>query len=216
MNDDDLSEEESDYVDEIMEQLSEVSGDGEGDDFIGELVEVGAIEEVGAKRLYGMRGSARAKAVRRLMIKKFLSARRRTPGGGLPSPPFGRSQRSTERRAPLGFIEDVSGESFFTLPGVLNSTTIMRGKVSRDAHTDRLLIVPSDPGAVLESIKVGDEEQLLSSGAPVELYSTAALTDAVPDNFSPLSSALDLVITLKNTTVGIITGTIGVKANVKR
>ncbi len=218
-----------DYVDELMEELDEVSGDDddddddhdddddeEADDLIGNLVEVGAIEEVGAVRLRGMRGSARARALRKMVRKRRRSARRKRVGHGLPSPPFGRSQRSTERRAPLGFVEDTSGANFFTLPNVIGATTTMRAKVSREAHPDRLLIVPSSPGVVLQSVKVGDEEQLLASGAPVELYSTAALTDAVPDNFSPVGPALDFVVTLQNTTAVGVTGTIGIKASVKR
>ena len=88
--------------------------------------------------------------------------------------------------------------------------------ISREAHADRLLIVPSAPGVVFQSIKVGDEEQLLAAGAPVELYSTAALTDAVPDNFSPLGPALDFIVTLQNTTAVAITGTIGIKAAGRR
>ena len=207
---------EDDYVDEILEELDEVSGDDEADDFIDGLVEVGAIEEVGARRLRGTRGSVRAKMLRKLIRSARRSARSRQVGSGLPSPPFGQSQRSTERRAPLGFVEDTSGANFFTLAATIGAVTTMRGKVSRTAHADRLLIVPSAPGVVLQSIKVGDEEQILSSGAPVELYSTAALTDAVPDNFSPLGPALDFIIVLQNTTAGAITGTIGVKASVKR
>lgn len=220
-----LEQEEEDYIDEVMEELDEVSGDDDDDDdgesadeFISELVEVGAIEEVGAVRLRGTRGSARAKMLRRLMRKKMKSRRRRSEkrGGGLPSPPFGRSQRETERRAPLGFIESSSGAFFFTLLAAIGSTTTMTAKVSRAAHPDRLLIVPSAPGVVLQSVKVGDEEQLLSAGAPVELYSTAALTDAIPDNFSPIGPALDFIVVLLNTTIGAITGTIGIKASVKR
>ncbi len=216
-----LDREDEGYIDEIMEELDEVSGDDdddedgeEVDDFISELVEVGAVEEVGARRLRGMRGSARAKALRRLMRKK--RARRTKKGYGLPSPPFGRSQRETERRAPLGFIESSSGAFFFTLLAAIGATTTMTAKVSRAAHPDRLLIVPSAPGVVLQSVKVGDEEQLLSAGAPVELYSTAALTDAIPDNFSPIGPALDFIVVLLNTTIGAITGTIGIKASVKR
>jgi hypothetical protein len=211
-----MDEEEEDYVDSILEELEEVSGDGEddADEFISELVEVGAIEEVGATRLRGMRGSARARALRKLMRKSRRARTRR--GGGLPSPPFGRSQRETERRAPLGFVENTTGAFFFTLAAAIGATTTMVAKVSRAAHPDRLLIVPSAPGVVLQSVKVGDEEQLLSAGAPVELYSTAALTDAVPDNFSPIGPALDFITVLLNTTAGAITGTIGIKASVKR
>ena len=82
----------------------------------------------------------------------------------------------------------------------------MTGKVSRVAHPNRLLIVPSGPGAVLQSIKVGDEEQVLAAGAPVELYSTVALNDTIPDDFSPVGPALDFVVVLENTTVVAITG----------
>ncbi len=145
---------EADYVDEVIEELAVMGGDDEiSDDEIGELVEVGAIEEVGARTLRGMRGSQRARALRRMMLKRAQGRGR--VGAGLPSPPFGRSARDTERRAPLGFTEDTSGANFFTLPAVIGGITTMRAKVSRAAHADRLLIVPSAPGAVFESIKVG-------------------------------------------------------------
>lgn len=180
-----------DYVETLMRNAE----GGDVEEFIGALQEVGALSEVGAA------------AVRR---------RWKGTGGNLPDPPFARSERSTERRAPLGFVEDNTGNNFFTLPAVLNSTTTMRGKVSRVTHANRLLIVPSAPGVVIESIKVGDEEQTLASGVPVELYGTTALTDSVPDNFSPLGPGLDLVVVLKNTTAVAITGTIGCKGSVKR
>ena len=170
------------------------------DQQVGQLEEVGAITEVGAQKLRKMLRRGRSGAV----------------GGPLPSPPFGRSKRDTERRAPLGFKEDGTGNRFFTLLGVIGATTTMEGKVSRVAHPNRLLIVPSGPGAIIQSIKVGDEEQVLAAGAPVELYSTVALNDTIPDDFSPISSALDFVIVLENTTVVAITGTIGLKAAVKR
>lgn len=212
---DDLDGEAMDYVDEVLEEI-EVSGDDEGDaeEFVDGLMEVGAITEVGAARLGRMSGGRMRGALKK-MLRSWKRKQRRI-GQGNPSPPFGQSSRSTQRRAPLGFVEDGSGENFFTLAGVLGTTTEMRAKVSRAAHADRLLIVPSDPGAVLQSVKVGDEEQLLSSGAPVELYSVDALTDSVPDNFSPLGPALDFVVILKNTTANVITGSIGIKASVKR
>lgn len=201
----------ADYVTEIMESAKRGSVSGAsmydedevaGDDFdqeVAGLVEVGALTEVGAKRLKRAKKAAAGPGV-----------------GRLPSPAFAMSQRSTERRAPLGFTEDTSGAAFFTLPGVIGATTTMRGKVSRVAHVDRLLIVPSAPGAIIESIKVGDEEQTLQAGVPVELYGTTSLTDTVPDNFSPIGPALDFIVVLKNTTAVAITGTIGTKASCKR
>lgn len=209
----------ADFMDEVLEDLAGgVSGADEDemlDDLVGELVDVGEIDEVGAaKILQAPSYLAKRNAVKRLMRR----AKRRIPrgAGNLPSPPFGRSARDTERRAPLGFTEDSTGSFFFTLAAVIGATTTMRAKVSRAAHPDRLLIVPSAPGAVLQSIQVGDEEQLLAPGAPVELYSTAALTDTKPDNFSPIGPALDFVVVLYNTTAVAITGTIGIKAVVKR
>lgn len=211
-----------DFVDELLADAGEpaarqqVSGghmDDESamiEDFqseIGALVSVGALDEVGAAKL---------QRVARGMVANLKAALH--PGGRkpLPSPPFERSARDTERRAPLGFVEDGTGNNFWALPAVLNSRTVMRGKVSRVAHVNRLLIVPSAPGVVIESIKVGDEEQTLASGVPVELYGTTALTDTEPDNFSPLGPALDFAVTFKNTTAGAITGTIGCKAACKR
>jgi hypothetical protein len=164
------------------------------------LVEVGALTEVGRAKLH--------KAVRAATVP--------ATGSLGPKPPFSRSPRETERRAPLGMTEDGTGASFFSLAAAIGATTTMRGKVSRVARVDRFLIVPSAPGAVIESIKVGDEEQVLASGVPVELYGATALTDSMPDNFSPIGPGLDFIVTLKNTTAGAITGTIGSKADCKR
>lgn len=194
----------NDYVDDMLA----VEGDGIGEDLeetIQGLTEIGALTEVGARR---MRFAA-----------KGLGAPRFPQRGGphrLTSPQFSRSARDTERRAPSGFVEDSSGARFFTLAAVIGATTTIRSKVSRVAHVDRLLIVPSAPGAIIMSILVGDEEQVLSSGCPVELYGAPALTDTLPDNFSPLGPALDLVVVLQNTTAVAITGTVGFKADVKR
>jgi hypothetical protein len=204
----------TDYVSEILSQrpvsgsggstMDDVSGDDVSglEDQISGLVSVGALTEVGARAL-------------RATVRRGAPAPSNV-GKGLPSPPFAMSQRSTERRAPLGFIEDGSGANFFTLAAAIGAITTMRAKVSRVAHVDRLLLVPSAAGAVIESIKVGDEEQTLASGVPVELYGTSALTDTVPDNFSPIGPGLDFIITLRNTTASGITGTIGTKCACKR
>lgn len=193
-----------DYVDELLEDIDDDDIEGEDDDIEG-LVEIGALTEVGARKLRARR--SRSRKTRR---------QRRAVGGPLPSPPFARSGRDVQRRAPAGFIEDTSGANFFSLAAVIGATTTMRSKVSRSALVDRLLIIPSAPGAVISSILVGDEEQALATGAPVELYSPAALTDSVPDDFSPIGPALDMVVVIRNTTAIAITGTMGFKAQVKR
>lgn len=221
----------NDYVSEILDRVAggnfddddvagdddEIGLDDETDSYINRqvagLVEVGALTEVGA---------ARAKKV----IKKAALAKRAAPpaaaqqrrGQTMSRNPnqFQQSTRDTERRAPLGFTEDGTGKNFFTLAASIGSTTTMRAKVSRAAHVDRLLIVPSAAGAVVQSIQVGDEEQVLAPGVPAELYGASALTDSNSDNFSPIGPGLDLVVTLRNTTAGAITGTIGTKCQVKR
>lgn len=220
----------ADYVSEILSRVSgsggsnmdDVSGydDVSGDDGVGYeddmkvsgLVQVGALTEVGAKHVRRML----AKGRQQQRAAGPAAAPRKPVGQGLPSPPFAMSGRDTERRAPLGFTEDGTGANFFTLAAAIGAITTMRAKVSRVSHVDRLLIVPSGAGAVIESIKVGDEEQTLASGVPVELYGTSALTDTVPDNFSPIGPGLDFIITLRNTTAGAITGTIGTKCACKR
>ena len=216
----------NDYVSEILDRVAggnfdddDVAGDGdeigldaETDEYINRqvagLVEVGALSEVGATRA--------KKVIKKAALAKRAAPQRTAPRGNIMSQKFLQSSRDTERRAPLGFTEDGTGKNFFTLAAAIGSTTTMRAKVSRAAHVDRLLIVPSAAGAVVQSIQVGDEEQVLAPGVPAELYGASALTDSNSDNFSPIGPGLDLVVTLRNTTAGAMTGTIGTKCQVKR
>jgi hypothetical protein len=179
------------------------------------LVRVGRLTPVGAEAAQAAmdRGDPHTAAA---IIANEDTGATRFARARLPNPAFERSSRDTSRRAPLGFTQDGTGARFFTLLAGIGQTVTMSAKVSRVAHIDRLLIVPSAPGVVVQSIMIGDEEQVLSPGAPVELYSDFALTDALPDDFSPLQSALDFKIQLVNTTAGQITGTIGCKARVER
>jgi hypothetical protein len=181
--------------------------DGDFGEAIEGLMEVGALDEVGAaavKKLVN-RGVALKRAVRSVTSK-----------GGLPSPSFETTAPATKRRAPLGFLEDGTGSVGWSLAAVLGDTTIIRAQVSRVTHINRLLLVASAVGAVITSLKIGDVEQMLNGAVSVELYGTAALTDTLPDDFSPLKSGTDCIITLQNTTAGAITGTAGAKAFVKR
>jgi len=130
------------------------------------------------------------------------------PGAAPPSVPFGRSERSLLRRAPLGFPD-------LTIPAN-QSLIFVSQQVSRVFHPDRLLIVPSAPGIVIDSIRVGDEEQVVTSGTPVELYGTEALTDTLADNFSPVQTGTTVTITLRNTTGAPIDVTLGMKGGVQR
>lgn len=180
------------------------------------LVRIGALTPVGAEAAQAALDVGDGQRAAEILADAMRGRGAPARGTNLPSPAFYRSGRETARRAPLGFVEERTGARFFTLPGGVGQTTTMAGKVSRVSHIDRLLIVPDAPGAVIQSIMIGDEEQVLSPGAPVELYSEFALTDALPDNFSPLQSALDFKVVLMNTTVGPITGTIGCKALVER
>lgn len=132
------------------------------------------------------------------------------------NPQFSRSSRELERRAPLGFTQDGTGSTSFALAASIGATVTMRAKVSRPCAIDRLLILADKSGAVIDSLQIGDEEQSLARGVPVELYGKEALTDNVPDNFTPLTAGLDVIITLRNTTATAISGTIGAKCIVQR
>jgi len=141
------------------------------------------------------------------MVKRM--ARQKMAGQAPPSPMFGVTAREVLRRAPLGFPQ-------FSLAAAIGATNAQSAKVSRKFHPDRLLIIPSAAGIVIDSVKIGDEEQLLTSGVPVELYGTLALTDSLPDNFSPVPAGLDVTITLRNTTAGALTALVGFKGGVER
>jgi hypothetical protein len=129
-------------------------------------------------------------------------------GAPPPSPPFGRSGRYVFRRAPLGFpAATVAANS---------SYAFVTQQVSRVYHPDRLLIIPAAPGLVIDSIRVGDEEQTVTAGAAVELYGVEALTDSKPDNFSPVQTGTTVTILLRNTTAAGIACTLGMKGGVER
>ena len=99
----------ADYVDEILEMV-----DGDPEQAISGLVEVGALTEVGAASLRREMGIAPSDL--RSKLTKALRSRAASGGvgGRLPAPPFARSARETERRAPLGFVETGTG-AFFSL-----------------------------------------------------------------------------------------------------
>lgn len=230
----------NDYVSEILERVAgedddDVAGDDDEiglDDATSEyidgqvagLVEVGALTEIGAKKARKVirkatlagRAARPAQQQQRAQANRPATANRGAAAPRMSNQQFSQSTRDTERRAPLGFTEDGTGRNYFSLAATIGATTTMRAKVSRAAHVDRLLIVPSAPGATVQSIQVGDEEQVLAPGVPAELYGAAALTDSMSDNFSPIGPGLDFVITLKNTTAVAITGTIGTKCTVRR
>lgn len=130
------------------------------------------------------------------------------PGSAPPSVPFGRSDRSLLRRAPLGFAEATVAANA--------SATVVSQQLSRVFHPNRLLIIPSAPGVVVDSIRIGDEEQTLTPGTPVELYGVEALTDSLPDNFSPVQTGTTVTLLLRNTTGAAITCTVGMKGGVQR
>lgn len=183
----------NDMVDQMLAAVSGLTGVS-GLDAVGEDM---TDAEVGA-------------AVRRKLAAAPMPARLRMAApAAAQSPMFARSARETLRRASGGFAQ-------FSLAAAIGATATLSMKVSRVVHIDRLLVVPSGAGIVIDSIKVGDEEQLLTPGVPVELYGTQALTDTLSDNFSPLASGIDLTITLRNTTAGALTALAGVKGGVER
>jgi hypothetical protein len=130
-------------------------------------------------------------------------------GGGKArgSAPMERSSREVGKRGPLGF----GAYSIATL-----ATQTFTARVQRAFHCDRLLVTSAAIGMLITSIKIGDEEQILGGSVPAELYGTNALADVKPDDFTPAPAGLDISITLMNTSLATIAGTIGMKGFVKR
>ena len=118
-----------------------------------------------------------------------------------------RSQRSTGKRAPLGF----GNYSLAT-----TTSTTLTARVQRSFHPDRLLVTSSQLGVLITSIKVGDEEQILGGSVPAELYGTSALGDSKPDDFTPSEGGIDFSISLTNSAASTSTGAAGMKGLVKR
>jgi hypothetical protein len=118
-----------------------------------------------------------------------------------------RSSREVGKRGPLGF----GAYSIATL-----ATQTFTARVQRAFHCDRLLVTSAAIGMLITSIKIGDEEQILGGSVPAELYGTNALADVKPDDFTPAPAGLDISITLMNTSLATIAGTIGMKGFVKR
>ncbi len=138
-------------------------------------------------------------------VKAAIAARRQGPP---PARDFGRSSREIARRAPGG----VPGVTLAAAIGDVKTTTVT---LSRPVEISRLVLVPTAAGSVLDSLKIGDEEQLLSPGVVTELYS-ATVYDPRPDNFSTLPAGIPLSFTFRNTTAGAITVNIGFKGEVNR
>lgn len=178
----------SDYVDEMLRSAA-VSG----------IQSVSGIHTVGEAEVAQAGADAALRAHR---------ARARVPGSAPISVPFGRSDRELLRRAPLGFPDA-------TVPANA-SVNVVSQQVSRVFHPDRLLAVPAAPGLVIDSIRIGDEEQTVTAGAPIELYGVNALTDSLPDNFSPVQTGTTVTISVRNTTAAPIDVTLGMKGGVQR
>lgn len=184
----------NDMVDTMLEAVS-------GLDQVG-LAEIGyeSDEEVGRK--VKQMAAARARGVP--MHAAHLAPAPANPAART----FLRSSREVARRAPGG----VPGVTLAAAIGDVKTTTVT---LSRPVDISRLVLVATAAGAVLDSLKIGDEEQLLSNGVPVELYSST-LFDPRPDNFSTLPSGIPMTFTFRNTTAGAITVNIGFKGEVNR
>lgn len=118
-----------------------------------------------------------------------------------------RSQRTTVKRAPLGF-------GTFSLAA--GASAVLTARVQRPFQADRLLVTASQLGVVITSIRIGDEEQLLGGSVPAELYGSSAMADSKADDFSPSPGGIDFTITITNTAASTTTGSVGMKGFVKR
>lgn len=118
-----------------------------------------------------------------------------------------RSDRTVGKRAPLGF-------GAFNLAA--GSSVTLTATVQRPFMADRLLITASQPGVLVTSIKIGDEEQILGGNLPAEIYGPSALADTRSDDFSPAPAGISLSVTVLNTAATATTGSVGMKGHVRR
>lgn len=175
-------------------------------DYVDEMLRSAAVS--GIQTVNGIHSVGEAEIAQAGAEAAVRAHRARRPGAAPPTLPFGRSDRELLRRAPLGFPDATVGANA--------SVNVVSQQVSRVFHPDRLLAVPSAPGIVVDSIRIGDEEQTVTAGAPIELYGVQALTDSLPDNFSPVQTGTTVTIALRNTTGAAIDVTMGMKGGVQR
>ncbi len=155
------------------------------------------VNAVGSEYEVGADGAVRRKA------RPGQQAPRGQPGSGL----MARTKGEVRKRAAIGF----GAFSIVTL-----GQATLTARVQRAFHPDRLLIVPSAPGILFLSIRVGDEEQLLNPGVSAEAYGVNALADSRTDDFTPCAPGMDLTLMLSNPTLATITGSATMKGLVFR
>jgi hypothetical protein len=122
-----------------------------------------------------------------------------------------RQSRELVKRRPLGFPA-------YSLAAV-NDTTTITATAKRGIRINRLLLSSNIAGTVvMDSFKMGDIEQLLTRGVPIELYGSSALVDSVPDNFDAVAANTEVSIELRLVSLAgqtdPITGTVGAKCAV--
>jgi methyl coenzyme M reductase alpha subunit len=115
-------------------------------------------------------------------------------------------ERELVKRRPLGF------PAFALTAGAVADFVATPRRAFR---ANRLLVtMATGAGVVIDSIQMGDKEQVLTPGVAVEAYAPAALTDSVPDNFDAVQANTAITVRLRNTSAGDATGTIAMKGSV--
>jgi hypothetical protein len=140
-------------------------------------------------------------------IDRLIDSASGVGDAGAKAPAMKRSDRTVAKRAPLGF-------GTFSLAAAASVT--LTATVQRPFMADRLLVVPSQVGLLISSIKIGDEEQVLGGNVPAELYGINAIADNKSDDFTPCPAGIQLALTLTNSAATTTTGAAGMKGYVKR
>lgn len=119
-----------------------------------------------------------------------------------------RQQRELVKRRPLGFAPETSNTV------AAGATETFTATAKRGLRVNRLLVSTTAAGIVINSIKMGDVEQVLTPGVAAEAYGPDALTDSVPDNFDAIAANTEVTIEVENPTASPIDVTVAAKCAV--
>jgi len=190
--------------------------DMEGD-YVGEdEVELGAEEEAEIGALPSALQPLVRKQLRQAKARTARKVRRKITAPGPRATGGGTTNKTSVKRVPFG-LQTPAGANFIQFTASSGTTLFFEVEPQRDFQAERLLITQSRSGttatglSVVTSIKVGDVEQLPSSGGvPVEMFSADATESAI--DLSNCRGGIKLRITIVISAAPTMTDTVTITA----